>query len=180
MKNSRILIGLVFFFVLGGAIYLLAKPGTKSVAPSENVAADDKNEAHGFSLRDVNGKKIELSDFKGKVVALNFWATWCPPCRKEIPDFIALQNQYGADGLQILGIALDEGGANVVKPFSEKYKITYPILIGDEDIQKDYGPMNAIPVTILIDRKGIIRGRFVGMRTKDMLESVILPLLKEK
>ena len=180
MKNSRVIIGLVFFLVLGGAIYLLAKPGAQSAATVETAAYDEKGEAPGFTLHDVNGKKIELSDFKGKVVALNFWATWCPPCRKEIPDFVALQTQYGTDGLQILGIALDEGGAGVVKPFTEKYKMNYPVLLADEDIVKRYGEMNAIPVTILIDRKGMIRGRFVGMRTKDMLESVILPLLKEK
>ena len=177
MKTNRIIIALIFFFVASGAMYLMANTTSTE---SEAVQNQDNSVAPDFTLPDINGMKVKLSDLKGKVVALNFWATWCGPCRKEIPDFIELQNMYGKDGLQFVGIALDEGGVDVIKPFAGKLKVNYPVLIGNEAVVASYGGMSAIPVTILIDKKGTMRGKFVGMRTKAVMESLILPLLKEK
>jgi thiol-disulfide isomerase/thioredoxin len=177
MSKNRVLIALVLLVTSGGILLLMARPSKETVVAErfqENKTAPE------FTLPDINGTLVKLSDFKGKVVALNFWATWCGPCRKEIPDFIELQETYGKDGLQFIGIALDEQGLSVVKPFADKYKINYPILLGDEVVQSKYGGMNAIPVTILIDRNGVMRGRYVGMRTKAVMESLVLPLLKEK
>lgn len=178
MKTNRVIIALIFFFVASGAVYLLAN--TTSKESVEMVQNQDNSAAPDFTLPDINGVNVKLSDLKGKVIALNFWATWCGPCRKEIPDFIELQNMYGKDGLQFIGIALDEGGVSVIKPFAEKLKMNYPVLVGNEAVTAAYGGMNAIPVTILIDKKGNLRGKFVGMRTKAVMESLILPLLKEK
>ena len=178
MKTNRVIIALIFFFVASGAVYLLANTTSKETV--EMVQNQDKSAAPDFTLPDINGVNVKLSDLKGKVIALNFWATWCGPCRKEIPDFIELQNMYGKDGLQFIGIALDEGGVSVIKPFAEKLKMNYPVLVGNEAVTAAYGGMNAIPVTILIDKKGNLRGKFVGMRTKAVMESLILPLLKEK
>lgn len=178
MKAKRVIIALIFFFVASGAVYLLANTTSKETA--EMVQNQDNSAAPDFTLPDIDGVNVTLSDLKGKVVALNFWATWCGPCRKEIPDFIELQNMYGKDGLQFVGIALDEGGVGVIKPFAEKLKMNYPVLVGNEAVTAAYGGMNAIPVTILIDKKGNLRGKFVGMRTKAVMESLILPLLKEK
>lgn len=179
MKTNRVIIALIFFFVASGAVYLLANT-TSTNEKAMVLPQANGDQAPDFTLPDINGENVKLSDLKGKVVALNFWATWCGPCRKEIPDFIELQNMYAQEGLQFVGIALDDGGVSVIKPFAEKLKMNYPVLVGNEAVTTAYGGMNAIPVTILIDKKGNMRGKFVGMRTKAVMESLILPLLKEK
>jgi len=177
MKNKRPVFFAIFFLVSGIAIFLFARPKSEDMKHAE---FSDQQAAPDFVLKDVNGKDVKLSDFKGKIVVLNFWATWCGPCRKEIPDFIELQEEYGKEGLQFIGIALDQEGAAKVKPFVDKNKISYPILIGNNDIADKYGGMNAIPVTFLIDRKGMIRGHYIGMRQKSDLESMLVALLREK
>jgi peroxiredoxin len=177
MTNKRPIFFVIFFLVSGIAIFLFAKPKAEDMKHAE---FSDLQAAPDFTLKDVNGKNVKLSDFKGKIVILNFWATWCGPCRKEIPDFIQLQKEYGKEGLQFIGIALDQEGMERVRPFAEKYNISYPILIGNNDIADKYGGMNAIPVTFLIDRKGMIRNHYIGMRQKADLESMALALLKEK
>ena len=176
-ENKRPLFFIIFFLVSGIAIFLFAKPKAEDM---KHADFSDTKEAPDFELKDVNGNTVRLSDFKGKVVVLNFWATWCAPCRREIPDFIELQNAYGKDGLQFIGIALDQEGVEKVKPFVGKYKIEYPILIGNSSVADKYGGMDAIPVTLLIDRKGMIRNRYVGMRQKSDLESMVLALMREK
>ena len=177
MKNKRPVFFLIFFLVSGVAIFLFASPKAEDM---KHAAFSDQQPAPDFVLKDVYGKDVKLSDYKGKIVVLNFWATWCGPCRKEMPDFVELQAQYAKDGLQFIGIALDQEGAAKVKPFVEKNKIIYPILIGNNDIADKFGGMNAIPVTFLIDRKGMIRGHYIGMRQKSDLETMVLALLREK
>ena len=177
-------VSLIFFVFLGGTQGATNNKGSleshssrlvvRQEGPVENKPAPD------FALTDVNGKIVRLSDYKGKVVALNFWATWCPPCRKEIPDFIALQQEYGSQGIQFLGIALDDEGMQKIKPFLEHTPISYPTLLPDKSIVQNYGDMNVIPVTYLIDRKGILRTHFVGLRKQDIVEEMIRPLLAER
>lgn len=150
------------------------------VEPTSTARQDDMRPAPEFSLRDLAGNTINLSDYRGKVVVLNFWATWCPPCRKEIPDFNELQKQYGDRGLQFIGIALDEEGIAVVKKWVDKNPVDYPVLIGDASIRASYGEMAAIPVTILVDRNGNIRTKYIGLRQKAIVESMIVPLLAER
>jgi peroxiredoxin len=150
------------------------------VEPTSLAMQADDTPAPDFTLPDLNGHMVKLSDYKGKVVVLNFWATWCPPCRKEIPDFNELQAQYGDRGIQFIGVALDEEGLAKVKKWTSTNPVNYPVVIADAGIKKAYGDMNAIPVTLLIDRQGIIRTKYIGMRQKAIVESMIAPLLSER
>lgn len=179
MKNKRPVFFAMFFLVSGIAIFLFAKPKAEDMKHAE---FSDQQPAPDFVLKDISGKDVKLSDFRGKIVILNFWATWCGPCRKEIPDFIDMQTQYSKDGLQFVGISLDAEGAEAVNRYISKTKINfnYPILVGNNDIADKFGGMNAIPVTFLIDRKGLIRNHYIGMRQKSDLESMALALLREK
>ena len=124
-----------------------------------------------FELKDLNGNKVRLSDFAGKVIILDFWATWCPPCKKEIPDFIELYKQYSKRGVTIIGIALDE--YNAVKNFQSENKINYPILLGTDEVVKLYGGIRGIPTTFVIGKDGTIRQRYEGFRPKDLFEKEI-------
>jgi peroxiredoxin len=130
-------------------------------------------QAPDFKLTDINGKTISLSDYKGKVLFLNFWATWCPPCRAEIPDFVEAYGQEKARGLEILGVSLDTKGKDVVAAFVEKYKINYPIVLETrkttEQLIGDYEPGQYIPTTIVIDKQGRIRDKKVGQMDKQEL-----------
>jgi len=140
----------------------------------------NKVAAPAWKLQDLAGKTVSSEDFKGKVVVVDFWATWCPPCREEIPGYIELQKQYGPEGLVIVGISLDQQGPDVVKPFAAKYGINYPLVMGDEKVVADFGGVEGIPTTFLIDRNGVIRDRKVGMEPKAEYEAKILKVLREK
>jgi peroxiredoxin len=145
--------------------------GTSFAPPT---AAQSNNPlAPNFKLTDLNGKTISLSDYKGKVLFLNFWATWCPPCRAEIPDFVEAYAEQKANGLEILGISLDSKGKETVAAFVEKYKINYPVVLesrqATEKIINDYQPGQYIPATIIIDKAGHIRSKEVGAMDKETL-----------
>ena len=133
--------------------------------------------APDWSLQDLTGKTIKLSDFKGKVVILDFWATWCPPCRAEIPHFVDLQKQYKDQGLVIIGMSLDEGGNAVVAPFAKKQNINYPVVIGNQDIAQQYGGVQGIPTTFVIDPSGNIVSRHEGFTDPSVFEGEIKKIL---
>ena len=132
-----------------------------------------------FSFKDIAGKKVSLSQFRGKVIILDFWATWCIPCKEEIPGFIELQKKYGDRGLQIVGVSVDDT-MNQAKKYATEIKMNYPVLLaeGKEDILKAYDPIKGIPVSIIIDREGRIAMRHEGIAKMDVFEKEILPLLQ--
>jgi len=131
--------------------------------------APAKKKAPDFNLTDMNGKPVRLSDYQGKVVILDFWATWCGPCRRGIPDLNALYSDYRGKGLEILGIAVDEGGKEMVQQGMQEHSITigYPILIGTAEVQKSYGGIEAIPTTFILDKEGNIVAKYVGLQDKE-------------
>jgi thiol-disulfide isomerase/thioredoxin len=131
-----------------------------------------------FSFKDISGKKVSLSAFKGKVIILDFWATWCVPCKAEIPGFIELQKKYGDKGLQIIGLSVDDS-MTMAKKYADEMKMNYPVLLaeGKEDILRAYDPINSIPVSVVIDRQGRIVGRHLGIAAMDVFEQEISALL---
>ena len=143
----------------------------------ESYSKDDKG--IDFVFNDLNDKPLRLSDFRGKVVLVDVWATWCPPCREEIPGFIKLYEKYKDKGLEIIGISVDQGGKNIVKTFTEKFKINYHIVIGDPgEVMKIFGPIRGIPTTFLIDEKGMIKNKYIGYRPEEVFEEDIKKLLE--
>jgi peroxiredoxin len=131
-----------------------------------------------FALKDLSGKQVKLSDYRGKIVVVNFWATWCAPCRMEIPAFIKLREQYRAKGLEVIGISLDtEDDSEGVATFVSSVRINYPVVVGNKEVVEAFGPINAIPTTFIIDRQGRIKGRHLGMLSFDEVENAIKPLL---
>ena len=154
-------------------------------------AASGGDEAKGekaadFTLKDLNGDEVSLSDYEGKVVLLNFWATWCPPCRAEIPHFVELVEELGNEGLVVLGISADRGGPDVVRKWLANNPVNYPMVMSSPEVYTTYqnylspGERGGIPFTFVIDRKGMIRQRLVGYRDKATWEGILKPLLAEK
>ena len=134
--------------------------------------------APAFSLPDLEGKTVSLADFKGKVVILDFWATWCPPCRAEVPDFVRIQSKYRDKGLVVVGLSMDAGGAKDVRPFAEEFNVNYAMLIAKEETPNAYGGIAGIPTTFVLDRQGRIVKKFVGKTEMKDFEEAIQPLLE--
>ena len=135
--------------------------------------------APDFSLKDLNGRTYRLADLKGQVVVLNFFATWCGPCRQEIPDFVRLHQSLRAQGLEIIGVSLDQEPGTVLGPFIRNYRITYPIVLGTREVVLDYGGIQGIPTTFIIDRNGKISDYFVGLQPGYQIEASVTKLLKQ-
>lgn len=135
--------------------------------------------APDFSLMDLQGNKISISSLKGKVIVLNFWASWCPPCKAEIPDFVKIYQTYKDKGLVIIGVAVNSK-TDDVKEIVKKYSISYPVAMDDGSAEKAYGPVTAVPTTFIIDKQGnlVPGGKKVGRLSEEALLKIIEPLLK--
>lgn len=134
------------------------------------------NFAPNFTRTDQDGATLRLSDYKGKVVLLDFWATWCGGCKVEIPWYMEFQNKYKDSGLTVIGVAMDDGGWNKVKPFIQAKRMNYPVVLGSDGLSKLYG-VTALPVTLLIDRRGKIAVSHTGLVNKDAFEHELQTLL---
>jgi peroxiredoxin len=132
--------------------------------------------APDFSLTDISGKKLNLSDYKGKVVLLDFWATWCGPCLMEMPGFVELQNRYGSQGFAIIGISMDDSMGPVVQ-FYTRYKMNFPVALGDAKMEEEYGGVVGLPTTFLIGRDGRIYAEHMGSADPGVFEEEIKELL---
>ena len=176
--------------VVAALALLMFMPDQRPVDPNAPPpAADGSGEDNGdgvlvgkdaplnFTLKDMHGDDVVLSSYKGKVVILNFWATWCGPCKAEIPDLVKLQEQY-RDDLVVLGFSVDDTPEKM-KPYATEYKINYPLLVGNgrEDVQDAYGPLWGIPVSVIIDREGKIAKKHSGIASREQFEREIKPLL---
>jgi|YelNatPaOPRAMG01_1025707.scaffolds.fasta_scaffold315393_2 peroxiredoxin len=131
----------------------------------------EERKAPDFKLNSIDGKEIKLSDFKGKKIILNFWATWCPPCRAEIPDFVKFYNE-NKNKVEIIGIAVGSKENEVIE-IIKKYKITYPVCISDKNIEKLYGPINMVPTSFIIDEKGYVKEKKIGIMTEEDLKGIL-------
>lgn len=155
MKRLWIVIGAAGLLVFGIVAYrLLSHTGPRLDSAAHPVAPD-------FSVTAIDGHKLALSDYGGKIVLLDFWATWCAPCRDEIPRFVQLQDKYGADGLQIIGISMDDS-AEPVRQFCRDFHINYPVALGGAKLGELYGGVFGLPIAFLIDRNGRILSKHIG------------------
>ena len=159
-------------------IAVLLAVGAQTRALGQVPEPDSRKPAPAFSLNDANGSAIQLSDYKGKVVLLNFWATWCHGCKAEIPWYIEFQKNYGRSGLTVVGASMDDDGWKVVKPFVETTKVNYPIVLATDELAKQYG-LGAMPLSVLIDRKGRIAESHSGVVDRGAWETEIQKLLAE-
>jgi thiol-disulfide isomerase/thioredoxin len=129
--------------------------------------------APDFSLESLDGKSVRLSDLRGKAVLLNFWATWCGPCKIEMPWFVEMQNQYGSQGLQIVGVAMDDASKEDIAKFAKDMGVNYPILLGKEAVGDSYGGVPALPESFFIGRDGKVVDKIIGLRGKAEIEDAI-------
>ncbi len=149
-----------------------SSPSLRSVAP------DDRKPAPDFKLKDATGRDVTLTALKGKVVLLNFWATSCGPCRTEIPWLIEFERTYKHKGFAVVGIALDDGGWDVVKPYINGMQVNYRVVLGTHPVARDYGGIYAIPTTFMIDKEGRVASKHVGLLRKADFEYEIETLLE--
>ena len=136
--------------------------------------------APDFTLNALDGRPLKLSDYRGKAVLLNFWATWCEPCKIEMPWFVDLQKKYGPEGLQVVGIAMDDSAPKDIADFAQKLGVNYPILIGKEEVGTEYGGVQYLPSTFYISRDGKILERVFGLVSRSEIESNIQKALSSQ
>jgi cytochrome c biogenesis protein CcmG/thiol:disulfide interchange protein DsbE len=172
--NGRALAQQCWQCIAGGGLEL----ALRTKANAGIVPAHSRNAAPQFALKDAEGSLITLSGYRGKVVLLDFWATWCGGCKVEIPWYEEFADRYGKNGLAVVGVSMDDEGWKVVKPFVEQKQIRYQIVLGDDSTAKRYG-VSAMPVTLLIDRSGNVAATHIGVVDKRLFENEIRLLLEE-
>lgn len=169
------LLNVATWLIIGAAAFHIFRTVSPSIDLSRQMGP-----APDFTLVDMQGQPFRLSDHKGKVVVLNFWATWCPPCRAEIPGFIDIQRDLAGDGVLFVGIALDDGGWNAVTPFANARGINYPVVLGNGATARRYGGITALPTTLILDRNHTIRYVHEGLILEHSLRKALVELTAEQ
>jgi thiol-disulfide isomerase/thioredoxin len=170
VKRSPLVI-VVVAFVVALMLYFGFHQARRSGMPGAKLTGTAV--APDFSLESLDGKTVRLSDLRGKAVLLNFWATWCGPCKIEMPWFVDLQKQYGSQGLQIVGVAMDDASKEDIAKFAKDMGVNYPILIGKDSVGDQYGGVPALPESFLISRDGKIVDKIVGLIGKGEIEDAV-------
>ncbi len=174
---SKVAVSVAAAIALGSIALLTACSGSQAV-DAAGKAEKNRKPAPNFTLKDANGQSVSLADYKGKVVLLNFWATWCGPCGLEIPWFEQFEQQYKSQGFAVLGVSMDDDGWPAVKPYIAEHKINYRVLLGNDSVSQLYGGLDALPTTFIIDRDGnIAYPPHVGLVGKNEYLSEIQNLL---
>lgn len=150
-----------------------------SALPAQGPDSLLHKQAPQFARTDLNHERIDLSAYRGRVVLLNFWATWCAPCQTEMPRFVAWQKRYGPDGLQVIGVSMDDDREPVLALLRQR-PLNYPVIMGDSELGKQYGEVLGLPVTFLIDRQGRIAARFKGGTNLPAMKRQMERLLRDK
>lgn len=168
----------VLLVVLVAAMFFagrhLANRSQGKAADPARISGDAKGKlAPDFELKDLAGKNVRLSDYHGKVVLLNFWATWCPPCKEEMPWFVDLQQRYGAQGLQVIGVAMDDSDQKTIESFAKRLGVNYPVLRGKESVAQAYGDVQFLPDTFYIGRDGKIVSHVQGLINRKEIEEQV-------
>lgn len=178
--GALIFIGIIAYNNFSGSCPLSSLPSRTSASEETDKNSGTKaatNLAPAFSMKNLAGEDVKLVDLKDKVVILNFWATWCGPCRSEIPAFIKFQEAYKERGVEVIGISLDDEEADYVGKVAARFGINYQVLMGTQEVVEAYGPIKAIPMTVIIDRAGNLSSRHLGVMSFDKLEQKIKPML---
>lgn len=177
MKNNLLLAVLLSSSLIFGCSKKETNPEVK---PADQIMKETEKEvkAPDFILKTTDDKDLKLSDYKGKIVILDFWATWCGPCRRSIPDLVEIQKEYKND-VVVIGISLDTHTIQNVMPFIKEYGINYPVVFGNEKVVMDYGNIEAIPTSFIIDRTGNVVDMYVGLVPKEAYTSKIKDILSK-
>jgi len=176
-STSLIFVAIVVALLLFIGFRAAKHPGAAS---SAGATLDPKGApAPDFTLDSLDGKAVTLSGYHGQAVLLNFWATWCGPCKIEMPWFIELQKEYGPQGLQIVGVAMDDASKDEIDKFAKEMGVNYPILIGKEAVGQRYGGVNVLPTTFFIDRDGKIVAREFGLQSRSVFVDHIKQALSQ-
>ena len=162
------------------AVAMLAGCGRTPSVNAAVKAEKDRKAAPEFALKDARGGTLTMANLKGKVVLLNFWATWCGPCKIEIPWFVDFEQKYRDQGFAVVGISMDEDGWEAVKPYIEAKKVNYRVVLGDDKTAQLYGGVESLPTTFLVDADGKIASVHVGLVSKDVYDGEIQQLLKAR
>ena len=150
---------------------------SRNGGPQGNPAGKPHPIAPDFTLAQIDGKPLTLSSYRGKVVLLDFWATWCVPCREEIPHFIELQKKYADRGLQIIGVSMDDS-VDPVRPFYQEFHMNYPVVVGSAKLGESYGGVLGLPIAFVLDREGRIQAKHIGATKPDVFDKDVSGLLQ--
>jgi len=168
-------------FALAGLLIVIACGSAESTSGAAGrsllESPEEREQAADFTLEDAQGNKVQLSEYKGKAVLLNFWATWCGPCKIEMPWFVEFQRKYKDQGFTVIAVSLDEEGWEVVKPFAEDLNLNFPVVLGNDEVADRFGGIAALPTTLILDQEGRIAKRHTGLVSKSDYQDAIEQLL---